>query len=87
MFGFQKFTSCELKFWVIFFLAAGLFSGLYILIFGAADPVLSGDGKRTLQGYLHHAEQRYGRFLTAGALIGFGVICAGFTKVFPYGNP
>jgi hypothetical protein len=86
MFALKKFSPFEVKFWAVVFLAAGLLSGLYILIFGAPEPVLSSDGKRTLQWYLHSAEQRYGRFLTAGALTGFGVICAGLTKLFPYGD-
>jgi hypothetical protein len=86
MFGFQKLKSFELRFWVVLFLAAGLISGFYILIFGAPDPVLSSEGKRTVQWYLHYSEQRYGRFLLASALMGFGVICAGITKLFPYGS-
>lgn len=86
MFSFQKFTPFEAKFWVVVFLATGLLSGLYILIFGTPEPVLSSDGKRTLGWYLHFAEQRYGRLLTASALTGFGVICAGLTKIFPYGD-
>ncbi len=86
MFSFQRFSPFEVKFWVGVFVAAGLLSGLYILIFGAPDPILSSDGKRTVQWYLHYAEQRFGRVLTAGALIGFGLICAGLTKLFPYGD-
>ncbi len=86
MFGFERLTAFELRLWVLLSLAAGTGAALYILIFGAPDPVLSSEGKRTVQWYLHYAEQRFGRILTAGALFGFGVVCAGLTKLFPYGN-
>lgn len=87
MFGFQRLTPSEVNFWVVVPLALGITSGLYILIFGAPDPVLSSEGKRTVQWYLHHSEQKYGRFMTAGALIGLGLLCAALTKIFPYGSP
>ncbi len=87
MFGFQRLTPSEVNFWVVVPLALGITSGLYILIFGAPDPVLSSEGKRTVQWYLHYSEQRYGRFMTAGALIGLGLLCAALTKIFPYGSP
>ena len=38
MFGFKRLTSFEVKLWVVVPLAAGMLSGLYILIFGAPDP-------------------------------------------------
>ena len=87
MSGYQKLTPSEVNFWVVVPLALGITSGIYILLFGAPDPVLSSDGKRTVQWYLHYSEQRYGRFMTAGALMGLGVFCAVLTKIFPYGSP
>ena len=87
MFGFQRLTPSEVNFWVVVPLALGITSGLYILIFGAPDSVLSSEGKRTVPWNLHYSEQRYGRFMTAGALIGLGLLCAALTKIFPYGSP
>lgn len=87
MFGFRRLTPSEVNLWVVVPLAAGIISGLYILIYGAPDPVLSSEGKRTVQWYLHYSEQKYGRLLTAGGLVAFGAVCAGLTKLYPYGNP
>lgn len=87
MSGYRRLTPFEINFWVVAPLSIGITTGIYILIFGAPDPVLSSEGKRTLQWYLHYSEQRYGRLVTAGAVMGIGVVCAAMTKLYPYGSP
>jgi len=87
MFGQDRLSPFEESFWIFVFLASGALAALYILIFGAPDPVLSSEGKRTIQWYLDYSVEKYGRVLTAGALFGFGAVCAGLVKLFPYGNP
>ena len=83
---FDRLTSSEVRFWVVVPLLAGSLGAAYILILGAPEPVLSAEGQRTVQWFLHAAEQRFGRLITAASLFGSGALCAGLTKLFPYGN-
>lgn len=78
-------TAKQINMWALGVFALGVMGGLYIMLMGAPDPVLSEGGKRTVQWYLHYGEETIGRFGTGLVIIASSGVISLLTLLTPIG--